>query len=69
MWKKIENQELIDQVYPGSMITSNPEDLNYYFEVRTIDTTYIQALHKEGMLSLKIFPKDKLLTSNWWVKE
>ena len=68
MWKIIDT-EIIDKLQPGDIITSNPGSSNAQYEIKTITSELIRAIHYNGILAFKVLPKYGLISGSWWVKK
>jgi hypothetical protein len=68
MWKIIDSA-IIDNLHPGSIIATNPNDGNSQYEIKSIAGDFIRAIHYNGILAFKILPKHAIVSGNWWVKK
>ncbi|MDP9231023.1 MAG: hypothetical protein M3O67_10200 [Bacteroidota bacterium] len=65
MWTKIDSPEKFALLKQGGIISDNQEK---HFKIEKIKDGYITAIHRDGVLDLKILPEESLLSDNWWVK-
>jgi hypothetical protein len=66
MWKKI-STDLLEEIYPGRIITNNPDSEDFY-EVQYIHWGYVNAIPANGKIAIKVFPERELIRGNWWVR-
>ena len=69
MWKTINSYEIITDINPGSIITNNPTDADAIYEIKKIHQGYIEAIHADDKIVIKVFPEKELISENWWVKK
>ncbi len=64
MWTKIDSPEMFALLKQADIISKNQEK---HFKIEKIKDGYNTAIHRDGVLDLKILPEVSLLSDNWWV--
>jgi hypothetical protein len=68
MWKKIDNHEIIADIKPGDIISTQPERTEMEFRIQKIFIDYLAVTPANGESSMRMFPGDDLISGKWWVK-
>jgi hypothetical protein len=64
-WKRID----VISIAIGSQIANHPNDPEDIYKVQSINDGYVNAIHSNGKVELKIFPEEDLINGKWWMKE
>lgn len=67
-WNIIRSSDLKGIGIVGKQIARNP-DAEEHYEVKSIDVNgYVTAIHNNEKVSVKVFPEERLIKENWWVR-